>query len=375
MRNLIFAFMFIVASALPARAVPIVAKEGRFQKLGVTLDEWAESQVGFWKRVYSEFDSDEWVVHDSMNPARIYGRFPDQRSALAGREGIARDLKHIGTTGRIGIADLTLGQRRLHELFGSIDDPRVYRYAADPGRLRVQSGRKDRVEEAFGLSRGYLKRMREMFREEGVPEELVLLPFVESAFNHEARSHAGATGIWQFMPKTAARDLRVSAPIDERYDPLKSTRAAARFLKRNHELLGSWALAIMAYHHGAGLVQKAIRSLGTRDPVRIIRIFKDPSFRFASRNYLFEFLAMCDVHAERGGVPPSELPPYLTIRFPKAVRFSQILAHYRLDAGTLRRLNPHFRDPIWSDRAPIPAHYPVRMAGITLEEFRKLQYP
>jgi membrane-bound lytic murein transglycosylase D len=131
----------------------------------------------------------------------------------------------------------------------------------------------------------------------------------------------------------------------------------------------------MAYHHGPSLVKKAVKTLGTDDPVKIIRIFKEPSFKFASRNYLFELLAMCEVQQERDPQSETGLPPYLSLTFPKNLKIGKIVEHYRLDRETLKRLNPHFRDPIWKNEAEIPAHYPVRIAGITLEEFRKLQYP
>jgi membrane-bound lytic murein transglycosylase D len=345
--------------------------------LGVTLDAWSESQIRFWKRVYTEFGSSDWLVHDSMNPARIYSRHGTEADARQGRGEVRAALNSLSSapSGKVSGTNLDPKLRPLFEAMDANEDPRAYAFAAEERRLRIQSGRKDRVEIAFGESRPYLKRMREMFREEGVPEELVLLPFVESAFNQEAKSRSGAAGIWQFMPRTAARDLRVGASIDERFDPLKSTRAAARFLRRNHQGLGSWALAVMAYHHGPALVKKAVKSLGTEDPVRIIRIFKDPSFKFASRNYLFEFLAMCEVHGERERQGDVGLPPYLSLTFPKNLKIGRIVEHYRLDRETLKRLNPHFRDPIWKNEAEIPAHYPVRIAGITLEEFRKLQYP
>jgi membrane-bound lytic murein transglycosylase D len=360
-----------------ARASEILTQDRRFQKLGVILDPWSEAQVRFWRRIYTEFASSDWLVHDSMNPARIYSRHFSESEARAGRLEVKRGLLALSgaPSGRVSGGAIDPALRGLYEAMDAIEDPRAYRFAAEDRRLRIQSGRKDRVELAFGESRPYLKRMREMFREEGVPEELVLLPFVESAFNHEAKSKSGAAGIWQFMPRTASEDLRVGHSIDERFDPLKSTRAAARFLRRNHQMLGSWALAVMAYHHGPALVKKAVKTLGTTDPVRLIRIFKAPSFRFASRNYLFEFLAMCDVHREREQQADPGLPPYLSLTFPKSLKIGRIVEHYRLDRGTLKRLNPHFREPIWTNQAEIPAHYPVRVAGITLEEFRKLQYP
>ncbi|MBU6152931.1 MAG: lytic transglycosylase domain-containing protein [Bdellovibrionales bacterium] len=358
-----------------------IAQEGRFQKLGVKLDAWAESQVLFWKKIYIEYNTFDHVIHDSMNLRHVYAVTQDPESVKREERAVRARLLRLSEMqkGSIEKEKLDPGLIRIYEAMDAVDDPRVYSFAANPERIRVQTGLKDRLETAFLTSKKYLGRMREIFAEEGVPEELVLLPFVESAFNSEARSKVGATGIWQFMPKTAIKDLRVTASIDERHDPLKSTRAAARFLRKNHELLQNWGLAIMAYHHGAGMVQKAIRKVGTRDPVTIIRTFKDPSFRFASRNYLFEFLAMCDVADRRGPLfrpaPDQGLPQFITVSFQNKTWAKDILQRYRLNEEEIRILNPHFREPIWSSENPIPAHYPVRLAGITLEEFRRLEYP
>ncbi len=358
-----------------------IAQEDRFQKFGVNLDPWAESQVQFWKRVFSEFSSSDVVIHDSMNLGHVYGvaKSPEaaQKNGAEVRSGLLR-LAAMGP-GPIKLESLNPDLMKLYVAMDAIEDSRVYGFAATPERIRLQNGLKDTIESAFILSKRYLRRMREIFAEEGVPEELVFLPFVESAFNPEARSKVGASGIWQFMPKTAAKDLRVTPAIDERHDPLKSTLAAARFLRRNHDVLQSWALSVMAYHHGVGLVQKAIRKVGSRDPITILRTFKDPNFKFASRNYLFEFLAMCDVAAHQSPLfrpePDSGLPRFITVSFQTKTKVKDILQRYRLNEDEIRILNPHFREPIWRSENPIPAHYPVRLAGITLEEFRRLEYP
>ncbi len=358
-----------------------IAQEGRFQKFGVSLDPWAESQIQFWKRVFSEFSNSDILIHDSMNLGHVYGVAGSPEAALKSSAGIRAGLLKLGAMGPgpIHRESLDADLLKLYVAMDAIEDPRAYGYAAAPERIRHQSGLKDAIESAFILSKRYLRRMREIFAEEGVPEELVLLPFVESAFNPEARSKVGASGIWQFMPKTAAKDLRITPAIDERHDPLKSTVAAARFLRRNHDVLQSWALSVMAYHHGLGLVQKAIRKVGSRDPITIIRTFKDPNFKFASRNYLFEFLAMCDVAANQSPLfrpgPDSGLPRFITVSFQTKTKVRDLLQRYRLNEEEIRILNPHFREPIWRSENPIPAHYPVRLAGITLEEFRRLEYP
>lgn len=337
-------------------------------------DDWSRAQIEFWKKIYVEYTSHQWVIHDSMNLKHVY-RVVDQNPDQAKRE--VRQLLHSiyqKNKGRksVDVDQLSEAERLIYEAQESNEDPRSYDFASESGRVRVQRGLKDELEKAVVVSRQYLPRMEEMFEEEGVPKEITRLPFIESCFVNEACSVVGATGIWQFMPKTAIKNLRIDAAIDERYDPLKATRAAAKFLKQNYKSLKNWNLSVMAYHHGAGLVSKACKRLKTQDAFKIIRYFKDPQFKFASRNYLFEWLAMLEVDTKG---PESKLPSFITVSFPKKRMMKEILAEFHISENEIKLLNPYFRSAIWSGGSPIPAHYPVRLSGITLEEFRNREYP
>src|SRR4029078_12446805 len=122
-----------------------------------------------------------------------------------------------------------------------------------------------------------------IFRQEGLPIELTRLPFVESSFNLRARSKVGATGLWQFMRSTARLYMRMDASADERNDPLRATRAAAKKLRDNFEMLQSWPLPITAYNRGPSGVKRLTEKLGTTDIVDIIDVRKG-HFGFASAN-------------------------------------------------------------------------------------------
>ncbi|WP_163328157.1 transglycosylase SLT domain-containing protein [Desulfurobacterium thermolithotrophum] len=105
--------------------------------------------------------------------------------------------------------------------------------------------------------------VKRIFKEEGIPEDLVFLAVVESNGNPSAVSKAGAAGLWQLMPATAKLyGLKVNRYIDERFDIEKSTHAAAKYLKYLHSLFGRWDLAIAAYNAGPGTIFKRLKLVG-----------------------------------------------------------------------------------------------------------------
>ncbi len=136
------------------------------------------------------------------------------------------------------------------------------------------------------LNRGsqYLPSIRQIFAEEGVPQDLAYLAMVESAFRPAALSRARAKGVWQFISETGRRyGLQQDWWVDERSDPDKATRAAARYLKELHGMFSDWNLAMAAYNSGEATVSRAIARYGTSD---FWQLSRTRAFRRETKNYV-----------------------------------------------------------------------------------------
>ena len=114
--------------------------------------------------------------------------------------------------------------------------------------------------------------IQEVFRAEGLPLDLAYVPLIESAFKPNAVSRAKAKGMWQFMRGTALENgLKHDWYIDERADPEKATRAAAKYLKTLYKMFGDWHLALASYNGGPGRVQRAVKRAGQDDFWKLTR--------------------------------------------------------------------------------------------------------
>jgi len=210
------------------------------------------------------------------------------------------------------------------------------------------SRRRTSVGYMLAKGRYYFPLIEETLDKYALPLELKYLPVIESAINPVAVSRAGATGLWQFMLATGRMyDLEVNSLVDERRDPIKSTEAAARYLKDLYDIYGDWNLVIAAYNCGPGNVNKAIRrSGGQRDYWSIY-----PYLPKETRGYVPAFIAATYImsYYPKHNIQPMEYNyPTLadTLIVNKNLHFQQISDMLNIPIEEIRDLNPQYKKDI-----------------------------
>jgi membrane-bound lytic murein transglycosylase D len=228
-------------------------------------------------------------------------------------------------------------------------------------------GQADRFREGLIRAAVWEKPIARTLSQHGVPPEIAALPHVESSFNVAAYSKVGAAGLWQFMPSTAKRYMRVDSLVDERLDPYSATEGAANLMLYNYRLVGTWPLAVTAYNHGPGGLRRAQDALGTSDIAVIVKRYQGATFGFASRNFYVAFLAALEVdrNAEKYFGPLTRLPDTEStpVELPDYISVDALAKAFKVDMGALRVLNPALRPPIWSGSRLVPRGYRLRLPG------------
>ena len=210
------------------------------------------------------------------------------------------------------------------------------------GRLRHS------VSYMLGASNFYMPIFEEALETYGLPLELKYLPVIESALNPTAVSRVGATGLWQFMLATGKRyGLEVNSLVDDRRDPIKSSYAAANYLKDLYKVFGDWNLVIAAYNCGPDQINKAIhRAKGSKDYWQIY-----PYLPKETRGYVPAFIAanyIMTYYCEHNICPMTTRLPAKTdtVMVDRNVHLEQIAAVCNIDIEQLRTLNPSYRRDI-----------------------------
>ncbi|HPE62330.1 MAG TPA: transglycosylase SLT domain-containing protein [Thiolinea sp.] len=239
----------------------------------------------------------------------------------------------------------------------------IQSYARSPGQMSILSARADT----------FLHMIIEEVNRRGIPSEIALLPFVESGFNPDVFSHAGAAGLWQFIPSTGKIYglNRAKGQYDARMDPFAATGAALNYLQKlNREFNGDWLLALAAYNCGENRVHRAIKQARARG---LKPTFWNLSLPQETMNYVPKLLAFKELigNAASYGIRLPETPnaaKLTQVRVNRTLDLRAVASYAGLPANTLTELNPCFRTgvttPQHSNRIILPLEHAPRLIEV-----------
>jgi membrane-bound lytic murein transglycosylase D len=364
-RFLLLLLLYLGLAALPARA------EETFP-----LPEELQSDVDFWVSVFTRYSTGEGVLHDNRNLAVVYERI-DMPAGISRKERNRRVKKRRDALIRVlqRLADgkrdnLSAEEARVLALWpGDVSNDTL---RAATKRIRFQQGLADRFREGLQRSGRWRDFIETEFAALGVPLELAALPHVESSYNPDARSHVGASGIWQFTRSTGRRFMRVDHVIDERNDPFVATRGAGRLLAYNYSITGNWPMAITAYNHGLAGVRRAQRIHGDTAYVDIFRNYNGRTFGFASRNFYLAFLAAKEVdqNPERyfPGVVRESPTAYAELKLPDYIPADDLASELGVSPRYIAKHNPALQPTVWEGSKHLPRGYTVRLPAAMMQD-------
>ena len=313
-----------------------------------------EPAVQFWIKVYTRISTNQGYLHDDETLSVIYetvdlplyaNRTDRDRQVTTATKRVTNALYNLGSGKRSGLNTV---EARVLAAWPTGTSSKTFAAAAQ--RVRFQTGQSDRFREGLIRSGQWRQHIRSVLAAQGLPRELEVLPHVESSFNPAAYSKAAAAGLWQFMPATARQYMRVDQVVDERMDPFIATEGAAKLLKSNYEITGTWPLALTSYNHGASGMVRAAKAVGTKDIDVIVDKYKGEAFGFASRNFYASFLAVLEIDSNPGryfGRVKMDVPTnYDVVAVRDYVSAKALAREAGISVDELKLLNPALLDPV-----------------------------
>ena len=379
---LVFTFFFFIINGVVSSA----PAEDFF------VGQETEKKVWFWEQVFSSYHSKQVLIHDLKNPHLIIDIISLDDEKGLNKKDLDKKVEHYLNRYRQGVEQFKK-YRKKAILMGSIEN-RLYKvYSQDIRSLtrlldgdvaiRSQLGLADRFANAAVRAEKYLPHMEKIFAEEGLPKELTRIAFVESMFQVDALSKVGAKGVWQLMPATARKYIKVNKFIDERSSPLKATRAAAMFLKDNYEKLQSWPLTVTSYNHGVYGMLRAVKATGSKSLDAIVNDYRSRSFKFASQNFYAEFIAAKKTYEGRffkKSVNKDDQLQIVSVDLPSNLAVSQLIRYTPLTESLMKRFNPCLQPLAYHKKyrtSPILKNYsifvPVKIASQVKSTLKKIR--
>lgn len=345
------------------------------------IPKYFESSVRFWFSIYTQYNSDQIVIHDSEELGLTYNvidfgeleshskihRFAKAklRSHLS-NEYIKRIKNILTSLSKKNLSKLT---REEDQILKSIKNAQVkipkkkyqkefFKKLAD--NIRTQTGQRDKIFAGVVRSKPYLPFIEKQLKNFKLPKEMISIAFLESSFNIKAKSKVAASGIWQFMPFIGNLFMpKINKYSDYRQNPIISTLASFHLMKENKLILKRWDLAVPAYNSGPKHLKRAIKKLSKKKKEKdigldyILENYSHEHIGFASKNFFSEFLALTRVLAYKDLIyplkgiaddtsftDPANIGVYVTKCKVNARRYLKLLSK---NSPKIDELNYHFK--------------------------------
>ena len=336
--------------------------------------------VQFWVQIFGRYTKKHVVFYHESDVSVVYSVLDFSESGLASgqlksfRSQLIKEektrLKSViqnvmaARKDKKKLADLSPEAKRLYHLYDTKAQELELSEKTFLQGLKYRYGFSHRIKKAIQNSGKYMEEIQRIFRERGLPLGLTAIPFVESAFNLNAYSHAGAAGVWQFIRDTGIRYLKIDDYVDERYDPILAAYAAATHLRNEYKLLKSWPMTINAYNTGPGRMLKASRIYGD-DMAKIVKNYKGRGYGFDSRNYFPEIMAALHVYQNRekffGAIDFNEAEEFEYLAMPSSMNLPELADLSGIDLDVLANMNLALRDSVVSGEKRLPKGYLLKI--------------
>lgn len=336
-----------------------------------SVPEYLKSNVDFWYKIYSFWDTNQVIFHDSKS-FLIYHvlELPKIEGEISSFKFFSEVVK---TKDEIKQILKLIQQKKEPEnktaLYLSIKE-KVYKFSLQDedlaSTLRNQSGLKSLFRNGLSLSGRHYDEMTTFLEAKGFPKELISAVLVESIFSSEAVSKVGASGFWGIMKATApSLGIIVNNLVDERNDPVLSTKAAAAYFEQSKKKLEKWPLIITSYNYGISGMARACASLDTDDLGKIIEQHQSPIFGFASKNYYAEFLAAKLVLDNHKAIFPNlkkeEQWKYDLVEVSHAVALSDVFTYKGITRAEISKFNPALSTKALNGKEVLPKGFSLRV--------------
>jgi len=353
-----------------------------------------QEMVAFWTHIFGHYNRNHLVFYNMQQVGVVYSVLDFSELTGLDKKGVkevkadiiaeertrlrkmirklASYIKANKGQKNLNFKDFTEEERRIGKLLFERKDHLDLSEKGLKKSFAYRYGFSHRIKGAIKVSGLYMDEMRRIFRERGLPEELTIIPFIESAFNLKAYSRAGAAGIWQFIKATGQRYLRIDEFVDERYDPILGAYAAATHLRNEFKLLKSWPLTINAYNTGPGRMLQAKRKLQTTDISRIIKEFRGRGYGFDSRNYYPEFLAALTVFNNQefyfGDIQKLSPQPFEYVAMPSSMSIPELSRLASIPIDVISDLNLPLKDEVLWGEYELPKGYLLKIPPTQKED-------